>query len=443
MALSESVNKRYATAAGILLTIIWIWVAFDRPYKFPTHVPWNVSANAPQAEEETVHELFEPSRIEAESLKDMCSGTTWNDTLLFTCDNAVGNAAQVRTSILMCVRYAIMAGANLLLPRIINEDGIHEVGLTILDWNRQDFSFMFDREHFIDSMERCCPEMQIYRTRQDVPLPNNHVRPPVITIHPEKMALTAGEDWRAKLYQLIDDLVSPTEDTKPIFLEMAQPFPKFEVYSDGAQFASDFGQLLIARSDLRALADKTIGRMTQRYNITLNASEPIFNDTFFGVHLFTDEDRGAPGGGWTAADWDYARYEPESKNYFDHAAQQGHRLVYVGSNREDEISRFTRDATAMNLVVHSKFDLLDGEDRNALWKLTKDQMDMVDFLVLMKASDFAGIGHSSISWGLAARRHLYAGGDQFSLGSHVFKDGLSQLYGRNFDDKSLYFHMWP
>jgi hypothetical protein len=444
MGLSERLNRRYASAAAIILGIIWLWVAFDRPYAFPKHVLWNVSADAPQDPEvETVYNLFETSRVESDSLKNMCSATQWNDTVLFMCDHADGNAAQVRTSILMCVRYAIMTGADMVLPQIINGNGIHDAGLTTLDGNRQEFGFMFDTDHFLDSMQKSCPEMHIYKAREEVPFPNNYVRPPIITVYVDKLALRDGKDWRTTFYQLVDDMISPTEDTYPIIIEMARPSPTYQVYSDGIQLASDLGRLLIARADIRSLADKTISHLAHRYNLTLNASQPICNETFFGIHLLTREDSRGPSDGWVHVDWDFARYEPESKNYLDHAAQKGHRLVYVGSNRPDEVTRFTKDATALNLTVHSKFDLLDGEDKTALWKLSNDQMEMVDFLVLMKASDFAGTGHSSVSWGLAARRHLYAEGGTFSLGSHVFEDDLSQLYGRNFDNNSLFHHMWP
>ena len=79
-------------------------------------------------------------------------------------------------------------------------------------------------------------------------------------------------------------------------------------------------------------------------------------------------------------------------------------------------------------------------------KLTKDQQEIVDYLVLMKGSDFAGIGHSSISWNVALRRHLYAPKGQFSIGSHAFQDELSHIYGKSWetaDERMLYHNMWP
>lgn len=448
MGLPEGVNRRYAFIAAVILAILWVWVAFDRPYTFPKHVPWNTDANTPQSTPQSstalniVHDVFEYPTVESESIRNMCKATQWNQTLVFICDNADGNVAQVRNSILMCVRYAITAGANMVLPRIINGDGNHKVGWTILDWDRQDFDFMFDKQHFLDSMHHSCPEMSVYHSRDDVPFPDNYVRPPIITIRAEKLVLREGEDWRTAFYKLVRDMVSPTEDTKPIVIEMARPSPDYDVYTDGRQFASDFGQLLKFRSDARTLANKTLQKLAQMYNLTFN-DQPIARNTFFGVHLYTEKDRLGPKEGWPAIDWEYARYDPESKQYLDQASKKAHRLIYVASNRPDQISKFTKDAKALNMRVHTKYDLLRGADAEELIHLTKDQQELVDYLVLLKASDFAGIGHSSISWNVALKRHLFAPDGQFTIGSHIFEDELSHVYGKMIDGRTLYHSMWP
>jgi hypothetical protein len=375
----------------------------------------------------------------------MCSGTQWNDTLIFMCDSADGNVAQIRTGMLMCVRYAIAAGANLVIPRLINGDGNHEPGRTRLDWDRKHFDFMFDEQHFIESMKQSCPEMTLYRSRDEVRFTDNYVHPPVITVRAHEMATRAGEDWRAAFYNIVQHLIMPEEDTYPIIIEMARPSPNYDIHSDGSQFVHDFGNLLKVRGDVRALAHRAISKMNETYAFQINEEDPIIRNAFFGVHLYTEEDRLAPREGWPAVDWNFARYEPESKHYFDQAAQKGHRVIYAGSHRQDEVQRFTKDAQELNMKVHTKWDLLQGDDRKALDELTKDEHTLIDFLVLLKASDFAGIGHASLSWNVALKRHQFAVERDPVIGKRVFQDDLSHLYGRVDEGKktTLYNNMWP
>jgi len=65
---------------------------------------------------------------------------------------------------------------------------------------------------------------------------------------------------------------------------------------------------------------------------------------------------------------------------------------------------------------------------DALERLRWDQRALVDYLVLLKAQDFAGVGHSSFSWQVVMTRH--EGGDKAKgiLESDVWNNGLSTLY---------------
>ena len=375
MAIPEGVNRRYAFIAAVILGVLWIWVALDRPYSFPKHVPWNTYANAPQAPKPTSiaddtpkikNDVFEYPTVDSEPIRNMCSGTQWNESLVFICDNADGNVAQVRNAMLMCTRYAISAGANMVLPRFINGDGKHEVGITVLDWDRQDIDFYFDKQHFLDSMKKSCPEMEIIQIR-DTMSPSqittfDHLS---ITVRADKLLPRQGENWRSVLYNLIRDMVSPTEDTKPIIIEMARPSPVYDILSDGRQFASDFGQLFKVRPDVRALANKTLQKLAETYNLTFDLT-PIPNNTFYGVHLYTNEDRLGPTEGWPKVDWENARYDPETKHYFDQAAQKGHTMIYIASTKQTDIEKFKKDAQKLNMQAHSKYDLLAGRDRDEL-----------------------------------------------------------------------------
>jgi len=471
MGLPEAINRRYASIAAITLAIVWLWVAFDRPYTFPKHIPWNISSNtavpptfisdslnsatstsythdSPTTESEYDYDLPIPTAIDnlnfppvdSDAIRNICSGTKWNPDLVFICDNSKGNIAHVRNGILTCVRYAIEAGANLVVPRIINKDGAHTIGMTVLDYDRQDFAFMFDEAHFVDSLHRSCPEMTVYEDVKQVPFPDNDVRPPIVTIYPEKLALRKEERWRDTFDQLITDMIAEDEDTLPIMIEMGRPGLKYDIYSDGTAFANAFGNILKFNQAIRVLASKVLLNLGAKYNITLTTPTPIIPHAFFGAHLFTEEEMFQGKEGWPDVEWEYTRFEPEARHYLDQAANASLSVIYAASNRGDEITRFTKDATGYGMIVHSKYDLL-GDDRKMLGRLTIDQRDMIDYLVLCKASVFGGIGHSALSWNVAARRHLNA--EQEGMGQWLgWQDGLSRVWGEE-EGEGSWHHMWP
>lgn len=82
-----------------------------------------------------------------------------------------------------------------------------------------------------------------------------------------------------------------------------------------------------------------------------------------------------------------------------------------------------------NIKVTTKHDLLTGEDRAGLDKLTFDQQALIDFLVLLKATGFAGVGHSSFAWNIALHRHRFARQRDHLNGPQLMSDELSQVMG--------------
>jgi len=80
--------------------------------------------------------------------------------------------------------------------------------------------------------------------------------------------------------------------------------------------------------------------------------------------------------------------------------------------------------------VTTKFNLLKEKDLEELQALKWDQQGLVDFLVMLKASDFAGIGHSSFAWNVALKRHVFVKKKDRVRGPEILMgDELSLIYG--------------
>jgi len=75
--------------------------------------------------------------------------------------------------------------------------------------------------------------------------------------------------------------------------------------------------------------------------------------------------------------------------------------------------------------------------------LTVDQQALVDYLVMSKASDFVGVGHSSFAWNIALKRHQFTRRLDYLDGPETFDDGLSQIYGIVRGHPEYPGAMWP
>ena len=145
------------------------------------------------------------------------------------------------------------------------------------------------------------------------------------------------------------------------------------------------------------------------------------------------------------ADQKIARYQVQSQRYLNQAFSGNLSLLYVASELGHEIPKFINDASHQNITVTAKLDLLKGKDRDdLLHDFTSDQQALVDYLVLSKASEFAGVGHSSFAWNVALARHLYTTQKGNELdGPQIFGDDLSLIYGTPGGHPKFPASMWP
>jgi hypothetical protein len=429
MQLPVGVSRRYAVFAAVLLTAIWLWVAFDRT-SFPAHIIWNKL---------TKGELLNPSidafnfpPVDSDEIRAVCASTKWNQTLVFTCDNNHGGIGHVKNSILNCVRYAIGAGGSLVLPNIAlrDEDDMEHDHAHVERRHgpgRKGMEYMFDVEHFMDSLRMSCPELVLIRHMEETFSPRRRgLLPEHLFNNVPAGGLEHPEEWPIRLKSWIDEHMPSYPEKEPIVIDLEQSFLHYPTYSDGHKFAHTFGNILKFRPDVRRLATTTLKRLAEWYDLPLNLSDPIIKSSFLGVHLQTDnpflEQR-------HNTDIAFSHFQTQSFAYLEQAISSRIPLIYVASGNLPEIHKFGLQATGSNIAVTHKEDLLKGKSMEKLEALRYDQRALVDYLVLLKAEDFAGVGHSSFSWQVAVTRH--EGGDHRKgiFESGVWTDRVSTLYG--------------
>ncbi|TVY87037.1 hypothetical protein LAWI1_G008932, partial [Lachnellula willkommii] len=206
------------------------------------------------------------------------------------------------------------------------------------------------------------------------------------------------------------------------------------------EFANSFGKLLNFHSDIRNLAVMTLLSIARSFALWLDPEKPILKGRYFGIHLSTSQ---AAESASATIDQTYYQYTMQSKLYLDQAVDSEISLLYVSSDDDADLVRFISDAQALNFTVTTKFDMLKGWDRETLLELTPEQRAMIDYLVHSKASQFAGVGHSSFSWNIALQRRQFAEQKDCFGGPEMLSDDLSQIYGTPNGRPEYPASMWP
>ncbi|KAI6717458.1 hypothetical protein PZA11_005548 [Diplocarpon coronariae] len=452
MQLGGVVNRRYMIlgGAGILTFLLWSTTG-DR--ELPQQVQWAIGK--PQSTLE--NDAFNTPLLDSWELREICSTTDWNSSLVFTCDNNHGGIGHVRNSILNCVRYAIGAGGALVLPSIALrdvddmepgplEDEEQEVKVQRRHGpGRREMDYMFDKNHFVESLRKSCPELVLIRHMEQTSSDRRRgLLPESLFENIPASGIERPDKWSDKLSVWIDKWMAKTPAAEPVIIDLEQSFLHYPTHSDGRQVAHTFGHILKFRPDIRRLATTILKNLGQWHELqSFDLSEPIISPSFIGVHLgtedpFVSEKR-------HVVDVTYSHYSAQAAAYIEQATTAKIPIMYVASGNLPEVKKFAAEASKSNVAVTHKEDLLEGKWKDELDRLKWDQRALVDYLVLLKGQEFAGVGHSSFSWNVMMKRHEMGddGVRKMLLESGVYQDSFSKLYGvrRSYVESSGC--MWP
>jgi hypothetical protein len=437
MELPAGINRRYASTAIFILALLWIWVAFDRPYNIPSHISWDVLSNRPSVAQ--LSDVFDYPPLRSAAFQQACDWANPDATVTFVCDESPGDVAEVRNSILTCVRYAMKAGANLVVPRIkMREDYARD-----REMNSTSMDYMFDVEYFTHSMEHFCPNMRLYSSVDQVLKDKRTVGPVSLVlgslVQADAIGQTSQEKWKAAFDEWLGKQIKPGNGMN-LLIEVDRSFLKYPVASDDIEFVNIFGKIMKFGYDVGYLATVTLAKLSHAFEIPFDITSPIIPDMFFGAHLSTGRDLAGVSSKIEKANYEYGT---QSKLYLDHASNSNFSAIYASSDVLADLQSFYVDAEARNMTVVTKFDLLTGKDREALLELTPDQQAMVDILVHSKATEFVGVGHSNIAWSIALSRHKFSQQPNYSNEPEEFSDELSQVYGVPKSHPLFSAGMWP
>lgn len=122
--LVQSRSKKLPYVAVSVLVCLYTWVLFLGQPGLPSSWTLSPSSRLPSSPKYPVNEpaVLYLETFDPEPMRSLCSSKEWTPGLYFTCDESVGGIGNIRNSILLCVRYAIEAGAGLVVPTIVLRD---------------------------------------------------------------------------------------------------------------------------------------------------------------------------------------------------------------------------------------------------------------------------------------------------------------------------------
>lgn len=400
-----------------------------------------------------------PAPINYTAIQQVCTREPANfrPGLLFTCEGQHGGIGMLRNQILKCVRHAINAGAALVVPSINlrNPKDLADIETN----NEVPLSYLMDHDVFVARLTQGCPGMRLYERVEDFPAWDQHVDVELVGTqfepdHPRE-GLQHPREWRAHFDAYLaqqQNITTTIDPQRPVHIKLEQSFLEYPVHDDGEAFANEFGKILSFREDTRALAAKVLWELQQRFGLAIDPTRAITPGQYYGAHLRLEADAIWA---WPPEEWRFSRMEDQFAAQIDNLARTGLRTVYVASGNQTVVEMFAARLNTPNVTdtlggpvsVVTKYDLLQGADRERLESLTFDQQALVDFLMMFKASAFMGVAHSSFPWNVALRRHEMSMYPSYTNeGSDLLRDEYSVIMGMQADyphvDPFIY-GIWP
>ncbi|EXF76603.1 hypothetical protein CFIO01_10755 [Colletotrichum fioriniae PJ7] len=382
-------------------------------------------------------------RFDGAAIQGLCGSKKWTKGLLMGCDAAPGGIGEVRNAHLHCIRFAIEAGAELILPEIIprSEDDIKNINgrpAVPLD-------YYFDAAHLNHVLQTYCPQMRVHGSMNDlydVPEVFEALQFSIADTNSNWVngtVLAEPSDWNKQFHDFINEKSPLAERVYPFRTHLKHTLWTWPTARDKAPVASSFGRMLRIRPDARRLAASALFSLESRFQLNLDPRTRYHPSSFVGVHLRTEED----------VNERFPDYTTQAANYLHYLSESESSVAFLASGAtETNITAFVNRAEDFNVTVVTKTDILDDEEQEALEALTWDQRGLVDYEIMLRAGMVAGVSASSFAWNLALRRSYAFGqgpmGVPLEPGETIsWKDDYTTLYGRHENAYAMRATVWP
>ncbi|EFX04959.1 hypothetical protein CMQ_5221 [Grosmannia clavigera kw1407] len=399
-----------------------------------------------------------PAPIDYGPIQEVCARTHFRPGLLFTCEGQHGGIGMLRNQMLKCIRYAIHGGGALVIPSMALRNAKNLADIETA--TEMPMEYMLDRKAFVRHLTEGCPGMRLYDRAEEFPFYDQRQGEPLPLLgdqfepdHPPE-GLQYPRAWRRFFDDWLVRQSVQIQSERPVHIQMEQSFLEYPVRNDGDAFVHEFGKVLSFRNDTRALAEKVLFRLKQRFALPINPADVIHPDAYYSAHLRLESDAIWA---WPPDEWRFSRMEDQFDEQYRNLRRTGLSVVYVASGNQTVVRLFADYLNRRlavdpgheqkNVTVVTKQDLLEELDRQRLDSMTFDQQALVDFMVMFKSSAFMGVAHSSFPWNVALRRHeLSKYAHYANEGSDLLRDEYSVIMGMMADYPyidSFVTSIWP
>ncbi|KAK4202237.1 hypothetical protein QBC40DRAFT_196617 [Triangularia verruculosa] len=389
--------------------------------------------------------------LDGTSISELCASKTWMPGLMISCDPPSGGFGQVKDAHLNCIRFAIEAGAELVLPRIIRRDEKKIANTRPKNGNGpyigEFIDYLFDFEHLNQTLSKHCPQLHFYRSMDelwDVPQVQSARK---ISLQDIGVILNGSviQDMASLPEQIksyIDRTESPETRPFPIRFKADVISSAFPTAYGNPDLSKNFGRILRPRKDARILAAIALYNLHKQYNPNLDSRQDLQHATFPGLHLRTEADA-AP---------QFPPFDNQVTTLLELVTNSSAEFAFVATGETEERRRaFTKRAKAANVTLVFKQDLMldEPEGRELLEQLTWDQRALVDYEIMKRAGFTVGLGESRFDWNIALRRSAVPGADgevRFPTTNESpiqYQDRYSTLLGSSEKGQTLQATVWP
>ncbi|KAK7943587.1 uncharacterized protein PG986_012700 [Apiospora aurea] len=484
-------------AQAALLLLIWVSLVHLRGPNLFYHDPESLTP-AQQEEDDafiqTAAAVEFPAPIDYAPIREACTRVRpahFRPGLVFTCEDQHGGVGMLRLQILKCVRYAIHAGAAVVIPSLSkrNPRDITDIETTV----QVPLDYLFDRDAFVGHLTQGCPGMRLYDRVEDFPNYERRAVEPLSVVgdqfekqsssksrkssgaisasnkEDDESLLLFPREWRNYFDSWLAQQNINISPEAPVHIQLGQTYLEYPVREDGDAFAGEFGKILSFRNETRVMAARALAALRRRIGAdnsaqqhSIDPSLAISPHAYYGAHLRLEKDAVSA---WNPDLYRFARMEDQFEEQYQNLKRTGLEAVYVASGNRTVVDlfaeylqrRITEEETngevlrdrgnktssssrshIRNVTVVTKQDLLRGDSLQELEQMTFDQQGLVDFLMMFKSSAFMGVAYSSFPWTVALRRHELS---QYrgirNLGSDILRDEYSELMGMRADYPSV------